>query len=252
MPRIGFVGTGHIAAPMARALARGGHRVTVSERSATTAAELAAAGLGITVATNADVVADSDIVFLCLRPAVWADVIPSLPWRAGHQVISVMAGVPLADLAKGCAPASDLAVTIPYGLIENGGCPLPVAGNPSALTALFGAANPILPQKDEAALTDHFAASTMTTAALGLLETASHWLAGQTGDRDQAEVYVSNLVAGFLHNLDRDRAGRLSEARDALASPNTLNLQMVNGLDKAGAFDALPDILDSISASMRK
>ncbi|MGY9048168.1 MAG: NAD(P)-binding domain-containing protein [Rhodobacterales bacterium] len=251
MPRIGFIGTGHIAAPMARALARDGHAVTVSERSAETAAELAAAGLGISVAPNADVVTQSDVVFLCLRPTVWADVIPTLPWRADQQVISVMAGVALADIAKACAPVTDLSVTIPYGFIENGGCPLPVAGDPAALTALFGAADPILPQRDEAALTDHFAASTMTTAALCLLEGASRWLAEQTDDADQAEVYVSNLVAGFLQNLERDRAGRMADAREALATPNTLNLQMVEGMRNAGAFDALPEVLDRIAASMR-
>lgn len=39
--RIGFLGTGHIAAPMARALARDGHTVTVSERNAETAAACA-------------------------------------------------------------------------------------------------------------------------------------------------------------------------------------------------------------------
>ncbi|WP_146584739.1 NAD(P)-binding domain-containing protein [Puniceibacterium confluentis] len=251
MQRIGFIGTGHIAAPMARALARDGHAVTVSERSADTAAALASAGLGIRVAANPQVVETSDIVFLCLRPAVWADVVPSLPWRAEHRVISVMAGVPLVALAAACAPATELSVTIPYGFIESGGCPLPVAGNPGALTALFGGRNPVLPQTDEAALIDHFAASTMTTAALSLLEQASQWLAGQTGDADQAEIYVANLVTGFLQNLSLDRSGRLSEARAELATPQTLNLQMVDGLTRSGTLDALPGILDGIADSMR-
>ncbi len=204
------------------------------------------------MAANPDVVAASDVVFLCLRPAVWGEVIPALPWRAEQQVVSVMAGVPLSELARACAPVTDISVTIPYGFIENGGCPLPVAGDPSALMALFGKANPILPQQDESALIDHFAASTMTTAALGLLEGASDWLAGRTGNADQAEIYVSNLVAGFLQGLERDRAGRLGEARRDLATPDTLNLQMVEGLKRAGTFDSLPDLLDSIAASMRR
>ena len=88
MTRVGFIGTGHIAAPMARALARKGHTVTVSERNAETAAGLVNASLGITVASNQGVIDASDIVFLCLRPALWADALQGLTWRADQQIVS--------------------------------------------------------------------------------------------------------------------------------------------------------------------
>jgi pyrroline-5-carboxylate reductase len=251
MPVIGFLGTGHIAAPMARALARDGHAVIVSERNAAVAAALVDAGLGITKAANQELVDAADIVFLCLRPAAWQEVVAALDFRAGQQLISVMAGVALADIAAACAPARDISITIPYGYIENGGCPLPVAGDPSALRSLFGRTNPILPQQDEAALRHHFAASTLTTAALSLLMASSDWLAAQTGDKDAAEVYVAHLVSGFLANLPKERGGQLAAERASLATPDTLNRQMVEGLAKAGVFDDLPAILSSISSSMR-
>jgi len=244
--RIGFLGTGHIAAPMARALARAGHDVTVSERNAEVAAELADAGLGITVADNQTVVDSADAVFLCLRPAVWQGIVAPLSFRAGQSVVSVMAGVPLSDIAQAVAPATDLSVTIPYGFIENGGCPLPVAGDPATLTALFGDANPVLPQASEDALRHHFAASTMTTATVGLLLTASDWLAKQTGDAEAAEVYVAHLVSGFLADLPKSDPVALAQARAELATPDTLNLQMAEGL----RFDEVHAVLDRISASM--
>lgn len=250
MSRVGFLGTGHIAAPMARALARAGHEVTVSRRSEAVSADLAASGLGINVAENAGVVADSEIVFLCLRPAVWADVVRDLTFRADQRIVSVMAGVPMAEIAAACAPVSDISVTIPYGFIEHDGCPLPVAGDPAAVQTLFGADNPVLPQADEAALNHHFAASTMVAAALGLLEQGAEWLAGKTGAPEAAEVYVGNLVTGVLNGLSRDRAGELHDEKMALASPNTLNLQMVEGLAAQRAFDGLPGLLDTISDSM--
>lgn len=250
MSRVGFLGAGHIAAPMARALARAGHNVTVSRRNEAVSAELVASGLGIMVAENAEVVAQSDIVLLCLRPAVWAEVVCDLPFRADQKIISVMAGVPMAEIATACAPVTEISVTIPYGFIETGGCPLPVAGNPAAVQALFGADNPVLPQSEEAALNHHFAASTMVAAALGLLEQGTKWLAESTGAPEAAEIYVSNLVTGVLNGLSRDHAGELHAEKMALATPNTLNLQMVDGLAARGAFEGLPDILSSISASM--
>jgi pyrroline-5-carboxylate reductase len=250
MARVGFIGTGHIAAPMARALARKGHAVTVSERKAETAAALAEAGLGISVASNQAVIDASDVVFLCLRPGVWAEAVAGLVWRKEQQIVSVMAGVALSDIAALCAPVTALSVTIPIGFIENGGCPLPVAGDPAALIALFGDDNPILPQASEAALNDHFAASTLLSGGLAFLETGAAWLAAQTGDPKQAEIYVANLLAGFLRDLPKKNAGDMADAKWALATPGSLNLQMVEGLQAAGSLDALPDILSAIAASM--
>ncbi|MCG6904413.1 MAG: NAD(P)-binding domain-containing protein [Rhodobacter sp.] len=252
MSRVGFIGAGHIAAPMARALARKGHDVTVSERNAGVAASLAGAGLGIRVAPNQGVVDGADIVFLCLRPAIWADAVAGLDWRAEQQIVSVMAGVPLAEIADSCAPVATLSATIPYGFVEKGGCPLPVAGDPGAVQALFGADNLVLPQDDESALQHHFAASAVVSGVLDFLDTAAIWLAGKTANADAAEVYVANLVSGVLQHMDKSRAGSLAGERSSLATPNTLNLQMVTGLAEAGAFDRLPDILDRVSASMDK
>lgn len=250
MARVGFIGTGHIAAPMARALARDGHKVVVSERNAAVAAALAAAGLGIKVAPNQDVIDGAEIVFLCLRPAAWQHVVAGLNWGQGRVIVSVMAGVSLANIAAACAPSTEISATIPYGFIEAGDCPLPVAGDPAALQELFGAKNLVLPQADERALQHHFAASALVSAVLGLMDVTSGWLGQKTGNADQAEIYVSNLIAGFLAGLDKSGAGRLAAEKAALASPNTLNLQMVEGLEGAGAFAGLPALLDRVSASM--
>lgn len=73
MSRIGFLGTGHIAAPMVRFLASKGHEVFVSERGANVAADLAKA-VGAKILPNQAVVDRSDIVFLCLRPTVWESI----------------------------------------------------------------------------------------------------------------------------------------------------------------------------------
>ena len=248
MSRIGFIGTGHIAAPMARLLAREGHKVVVSERNAQVAADLAASGLGITVASNQAVVDASEVVFLCLRPAVWADVVAPLTFQSDQKIVSVMAGVPLAELAVNCAPATEISATLPYGFLENGGCPLPVAGDPSVMQRLFGNTNIVISQKDEAALSYHFSTSSLASGVLGLMEASTDWLAEKLGDADKAEVFVSNMVFGILRELDKSKAGVLREERQTLASPNTLNLQMYEGL--AETFKSMPEIHEKILKSM--
>ena len=248
--KIGFLGTGHIAAPMARFVARKGHDVWVSERNAETAAALAALDLSIKVADNQSVVDASDIVVLCLRPAVWQPITQTLTFRSDQKIVSVMAGVAFDDIAQAVAPASDISSTIPFGFLETGGCPLPVAGDPATIRSLFAPENFILPQSEEKMLQYHFAASSLPSGILEMLEVTTKWLAEKTGDADQAEIYVGNLISGVLNNLNISNAGVLADERNALASPKTLNLQMVEGLRERGAFARHHELLDQISDSM--
>lgn len=250
MARIGFIGTGEIAAPMVRFLARKEHAICVSERSTAISSALATEFSNVEVAGNQAVLDTSDIVFLCLRPQVWETVLPGLTFRGDHRLVSVMAGVPLAALARACAPATDLSVTLPIATLERGGCPLPVypAGGP--VEGLFGPENPVLPQQAEGAIDAHFAASTLCSTTLSALMAGAGWLAQETGDADMAETYVTALIAALLRDTPLGKAGGLAAERAALASPNTLNLQMVEGLDAAGVPDSIRATLTSILKSM--
>ena len=151
--RVGFLGTGEITAAMVRGLKGQGHRILVSPRNAAMAATLAAEVPEVAIALNEQVVEGSDVVFLCLLARVAAEVLPSLPFRAGQSVISVMVDAPIATLRQLCAPVTDIAITIPLPPITTGGCPLPVYPASPALDALFGEKNLILPQPSEVAST---------------------------------------------------------------------------------------------------
>lgn len=245
MSRLGFIGTGHIAAPMVRHLAAKGHEIAVTRRNAQVSADLAASH-GVTVAEPQAVLDQSDIVFLCLRPQLAASVLDDLNFRADHQIVSVMAGVPSAELTRLCAPARNFVQTIPLGFLEQGGCPLAAFGNDTLLATLFAPENPVVKVAREAALNAHFAICAMVPGLLDLMATGAGWLGAQTGDDTAAEFYTTQLVAGFLHAMDKDAAGRLAEERDALASDGTLSLQMTQALQTGGVHDALKSALAAI------
>ena len=249
MSTVGFLGTGHITSHMARKVARDGHDVIVSRRNEAVSADLVAAGLGIRAAENHDVVAEADTVFICLRPAVWKDVCGALPWRDDLEVVSVMAGVRMSELEAVCAPAEEISATIPMASMEDGGTPLPVIGNATALTRFFGNTNPILPQPDEETFLKYYAAITMVVGAMGLLGAGSAWLSEQTG---QPDTYLGPITAAFLTSMHQDQPTDMTAEANRLAPPNTLSLQMMDGLRDTGVFDAVPDILNAISKSMEK
>lgn len=219
--RLGFLGTGEIAAAMVRGLAGQGHDIRVSPRNADMAERLAAELPGVAVTANDRVVAESDVVFLCLLARVAEEVLPGLPFRADHAVISVMVDAPLAHLRRLCAPATDISITIPLPPICEGGCPLPIYPASPALEALFGARNAVLPQPSEAALNAHLGASALCSPILDQLLTAVDWLAGHTGDPAQAEAYIAAMIRAYLPQ--RAQGGALAAALAGLSTEGGLN-----------------------------
>ena len=239
MSRIGFIGTGHVAAPMARFLARKGHQIAVTTRSRAVSAALRASH-GVTVGEPQEVIDTSDIVFLCVRPHQAAPLLPTLTFRADQAIVSAMAAVSLAELARLCAPATRFVRTIPMRFIDPGGCPLAACGDTALLAGLFDPENPVIPVANEAALNAHFAISTMVSGTLDILSSAAGWLGEQTGDKDGAELFTAQMVAGYLAAMDKTGpAGALAAERDTMAMDGTLSLQMTTGLRDGGAHDAL-------------
>lgn len=245
MKRIGFIGTGHIAAPMVRFLARKGHQIVVSERNAQTAQRLQAE-VGVTVAPNQAVVDQNDIVFLCVRPPVAEDAIAPLTFRADQQIVSVMSGISLAQLGRLCAPATHISMTIPLGYLAQGGCPLAACPDGQVLAPLFEPENPVISVTDEAAFNKHFAICAFVPGVLDLMATASRWLGEATGDPDQAARYTRALLSGFLNSMPEGGAEVITQERDALATEGTLSLQMTQALQDGGAHAALTGVLTAI------
>ncbi len=245
MRRIGFIGTGNIAAPMARFLAGKGHQILVTKRNAKVSAQLQAQ-IGAQVMTAQEVLDGSDVVFLCLRPHVAEGIIEGLSFRAEHEVVSVMAGISRVRLGALCAPAAGFVQTIPLGYLEKGGCPLAAFGDADLLRGLFEPENPVVPVASEAALNAHFAICAMVPGVLELMEGAAGWLGQRTGDPDAAAFFTTRLMGGFLAAMESPRQGDLARERDALAYEGTISLMMVEGLREGGASDAMQNALEAI------
>lgn len=249
--RLGFLGTGEIATAMVRGLRGQDHQILVSARNADTAAKLAAQEAGVSIASNQQVVEGSDVIFLCLLAKVAMTVLPALPFRAGQTVISVMVDAPLAHLRQLCAPATDIAITIPLPAIAQGGCPLPVYPPSPVLQHLYGARNLILPQPTEAALNAHLGISALCSPILDQMLTAVDWLSGITGAPDGAEAYVTAMIRSALP--DRAAHGDLATALDKLSTEGGLNatlraamapakLELRQGLDGFRTRLGLPEL----------
>ena len=246
MARIGFLGTGAIAEAMVRGLDGLGHDILVSERNAATAQRLARDFAGVSVAANAEVVAQSDIVILCLMSGIAERVLPDLPFHADHKVISVMADMPRERLAALIPDVADLSLTIPLPSIATGGCPLPVWPDTGSVRAVFGDRNPVIAVESEAALNAHFGACAVSLPVMALLRAGIDWLAAQTGDRAGAEIYVTAMFGAYFAAMRKDGSGGIDALMADLGTEGGLNDSLRNTMAQAGAPDALLEGLDGL------
>ncbi|MGO4851637.1 NAD(P)-binding domain-containing protein [Phaeovulum sp. W22_SRMD_FR3] len=245
MARIGFIGTGAIAEAMVRGLAGRGHEIAISRRSAAISSRLAEAFSDVQVMENQAILDRSDDVFLCLLADHADEVLRRIAFRPGQRVVSVMLGVNLATLTRLCAPAREIAITIPLAFIQSGGCPLPVYPDSAMLRDLFGARNIVIPLAEEAALSPHFAATALCSTVFDQLRTGAQWLGGLTGDPRAAESYVVACLSGFLAGTPADGAGRIDAALASLDTEGGLNQTLREHMRAAGMNDQLREGLDA-------
>ena len=249
---IGFLGTGRIAEPMIRSLARRfpSCKIVVSERSRHISEKVSALE-NVSVHSNQGVLDSSDTVFICLLAKVAREVLPELSFSTRHTAISVMADISNDEVSALINPASGPCVTIPLPFIEQGGCPLPVYPVSKKLETLFGEENHVITLSSENAVAPHFAATAILSTTMKQLDVVAQWLGNQSDDPQNAERYVANLISGYLNALPKDGAGRFKAAMEDLSTEGGLNNQLRQHIAESGYYDTLISGLDSLIERLR-
>jgi pyrroline-5-carboxylate reductase len=105
---IGFVGSGSMAAAIARGWAGEGDTMMFSDAGSGRAAALASE-LGGETAGNAEIAARADFVVLAVKPAKLDDVAPEL--GAAREIVSILAAVPL-DRLRAAFPGAEAVLRV--------------------------------------------------------------------------------------------------------------------------------------------
>lgn len=234
--KLGFLGTGTIASAVVRGLAGQGHQICVSPRSRARAEALAGDIAEVRIAPNAELVAESDVVFLGLLAAQAPEVLAGLPFRAGQQVVSFMADMPLSQVADLVAPAQAVAIMLPYPGIALGGSPILALGDMNVLTALFTPANRIFEMQTDAQLAAYLSAQAVLSPVAQLIATAADWLE----EGREGEAFLRLLVTSSL-------GGQESAALiEALNTEGGYNQRLRQHMERAGQREALRAGLDEL------
>lgn len=237
---LGFIGCGTIASAVVRGLAGQGHRITVSERSRTHSAALAAEFSDVAVASNQAVLDASDVVFLGVMAEAAEEILGGLVFREAQQVVSFMAGAGLDRISELAAPARAAAVMIPFPGIAQGGSPVMALGDTELLERIFAPANSIFALKDNAELDAYLCAQAVLSPVTRMVGDAAQWLGARVSDPEQGEDFLRMLIASSL------QASGCSELIEALNTPGGFNQRLRLHMESAGMSDDLDAGLDRL------
>jgi pyrroline-5-carboxylate reductase len=226
---VGFVGSGSMAAAIARGWAGEFERMLFSDRGSGRAAELAAELEG-EVASNAELAARADFLVLAVKPAALEAVAPEL--AGAHSVVSVLAATPLARL-RDALPGVEVLRVMPNVGVEVRRGVLCVAGTASPEVreklGLLGHVVEIPDQDfDEATAIMGCAPAYVALAVEALAD------AGSAAGLD-AELARELVVETTLGTAELLRRRHPADLRRAVASPGGSTEAGLQALDREGA-----------------
>lgn len=230
---VGFVGSGSMAAAIARGWAGEVEQMLFSDSGSGRARALAAE-LGGEVAANAEIARRADFVLLAVKPNKLEDVAPEL--GAATEVVSVLAATPLERLRAALPNAEQVLRVMPNVSVEVRRGVLCVAGSASeearAKLELLGRVVE-LPEEDFDAAT---AVMGCSPAYLALaVEAIADAGAADGLDPDLARELTVEAAVGTAELLRRHDPPAV---RKAVASPGGSTEKGLEALDREGAREA--------------
>ena len=242
---VGFVGSGNMAAAMARGWVGEFEGLLFSD-SGSGRAQALADELGGEVAANAEIAARADLLVLAVKPAKLGEVAPDLGEARG--VVSVLAATPLAKLRE-ALPDAEVLRTMPNVGVEVGRGVLCVAGEASpAVREKLAALGRVVEIADE----DFDGATAImgcTPAYFALaVEALAEAGAADGFDPELARELAVETMAGTAELLRRHDP---AELRRAVASPGGATEAGLEALDREGARRAFAAAVEASLERMR-
>lgn len=251
MVRLGFVGTGALAESVVKGLqSLPGQRqqILLSPRSAAISTALAAAYPLVTRAeSNQEVVDGSEIVFLAVLPRQLREVATSLRFRPEQTVISLVAGVSLAELDAYVAPARTVCRAIPLPPIRFKRGPILLYPQIEPALSVLAPLGDVVPLDSEATMIKLTSATALMSSFFELQNTAAAWLRAEGVRDDTTASFVRSLFDG-LSTLARqeEQAGHPLEAAEH-ETKGGLNESVRRYLADKGWFAELQAALDHVA-----
>lgn len=248
---LGFLGCGKISSALCRGFASHTDvnqrplKILVSERSREKSAALAEEfpDLVQVCVDNAQIVSEADVIFIGLLPGVAKELLPTLPFRPEHLVISMMAAVnyntTLTYLPS--IPASRVVRTVPLPSAASRSGPIlqfPPHEEAAALLRVIG--TPVICISEDQ-MVPMIAVTGHISSLYELMRSTESFVSSKGVEDDTARTFVKAFYSSLAQGAERSH-DTLAELRDEAATPGGLNEQSVKFLRSSPHFDLQTEV----------
>lgn len=249
---LGILGTGHLAEFIVQGLDRGNFAlpVHVSPRNAETAERLTKLYRVVIARNNQSLVDEAEMVLVCLPAAIGIETLAKLRFRPTQTVCSVMAGVPLEDIAAAVGPASAVVSMLPgaSNALGAGACVLyPMSDQWWDVFDLLGRVM-VFDTKEEFEIAASLAAA--SGASFVFMAHLAQWLVDRGLRQETARMIVSETFGGNAMVLmsDLENWERITAS---VATPGGITEDLLSRLQSADALNTWSEGLTKVLARLR-
>ena len=254
-PRVGFIGVGAIADAVIRGMMQSGYRETiiVSARNTQRSHELSKQFSNVVVEFENQALVDrSDWVFVAVLPDQARPLLNSLKFREDQKLISLVAGIDLAELKMIARPLNQVHRMIPLPPIEFGVGPLPICPPCQPLADLFAGCAAVIPLETEDSFSVFSAASGMMAAHHQWVSDIAAWMQNQGVAGDNAAKYATQMVKALTEIEVRTAPEQLPKLADECTTAGGLNEQAIRELRGLGWFQQASERLSRLLARLKQ
>jgi pyrroline-5-carboxylate reductase len=196
--------------------------------------------------SNQEVLDNSDVVIIALRPAVAVDILKTLSFQTRHTVISLIPLLKYAGLSAAVQPAGIICRAIPLPGVMEHNCPIPLFRAPEAVVDLFGLIGQPLPVADEEQLHAIWTLTGLITPFYDLLGELSAWTISHGVEEKVANTYIADLFQSLSYLAQRAKHIDFAELAQHAATPNGMNEQAGKEIREKGAHAAWREASDRL------
>ncbi|MGO1118135.1 pyrroline-5-carboxylate reductase family protein [Rhodovibrionaceae bacterium A322] len=246
MTTLGFIGAGHLADYCVRGLRRGGWQgdILLTRRNAEVSAKLASE-CGCEIVDDNQSLADrSDILTLATRPPQALAALADLSLRPDQTLLSVVAGLPMADLMAKAGPVGAIVRALPVTSAEfSASATLMYPPNP-AVEALFNHCGQAIAVNTE----EEFDAGGVLSCIYAGFFALQDQLAAKTTaaglPAETARALVTAMAKGATVVANEDQSKSLGRITSQIATDGTFSKKVVDHLHSQSAFGPWEEAFD--------
>ncbi len=240
--RIGFIGVGKITNAIVEGLCTSSipnTRINLSPRNEANARCLAEKYVQVQrLESNQQVIDQSDIIFIAVRPAVAVSVLGALVFGEQQMVVSLVPLLKEAELLNAVAPATRVTRAVPTPAVMQHIGPILLFHSNDTVTELFRHLGQPVQVTDEHQLHVLWTLTGLITPFYDLLHELSSWTIASGVEATTANQYVAGLFHALSFAAQQDNPINFKQLARHAETPNGMNEQAGREIRGKSAHDA--------------